>query len=193
MKRSSIILLSVLGFFVIMLFMAWSSYNGMVNAEEEVNKEFSNIQTQYQRRFDLVPQLVATVDMAAENEKQILTKVTQYRAGITEAKSAGDIEKLNGLGSDIKTAINFQMENYPQVGATAAFRDLQAQLEGTENRIAKARTDYNEKVMTFNKRIKRFPGNMFNSFFGFEAKEGFTVTNEAASEAVDVRKEFNRE
>ena len=192
MKRSSIILISVLAFIGIILIMAMTTYNGMVTADEKVNKSFEDIQTQYQRRFDLVPQLVATVDMAAENEKEILLKVTQYRAGITDAKTPADIDNLNGLGTDIKTAINFQMENYPQVGATAAFRDLQTQLEGTENRIAKARTDFNEAVRVYNTKIKRFPGNMFNSMYGFEQKEGFKITSEAATDAVDIRKEFDK-
>lgn len=192
MKRSSIILISVLAFIGIILIMAMTTYNGMVTADEKVNKSFEDIQTQYQRRFDLVPQLVATVDMAAENEKEILLKVTQYRAGITEAKTPADIDNLNGLGADIKTAINFQMENYPQVGATSAFRDLQTQLEGTENRIAKARTDFNEAVRVYNTKIKRFPGNLFNSMYGFEQKEGFKITTEAATDAVDIRKEFDK-
>lgn len=192
MNRSTIIKLGIFGFLGIVLIMAFTTYNGMVTAEEKVNKAFEDIQTQYQRRFDLIPQLVATVDMAAENEKEILTKVTQYRAGISDAKSPADIDKLNGLGTDIKTAINFQMENYPQVGATSAFRDLQSQLEGTENRISKARTDFNEAVRVYNTKIKRFPGNFYNSMYGFEAKEGFKITNEGAVDAVDVRKEFEK-
>jgi LemA protein len=182
------IVLGILGIIIIWMI---SAYNGMVSADAEVDKQFENIQTQYQRRMDLVPELVATVDMGAENEKEILTKVTQYRAGIGEAKSAEDIEKMEGLNQDIKTAINIAVEAYPQVRATDLYRDLQAQLEGTENRIAKSRTDYNSAVKDFNVRIKRFPGNFFNMFFGFEPREGFKA-KEGAEEPVDVRKEFER-
>ncbi|MBX7094243.1 MAG: LemA family protein [Flavobacteriales bacterium] len=192
MKKGTIILLSIVGFFVIILISMISTYNGIVSAEANVNQKFEDIQAQYQRRFDLIPQLVATVQMNAANEKDILTKVTQYRAGITDAKNAGDIEKMEPVAQDIRTALNFQMEAYPTLQSPAAFRDLQAQLEGTENRIAKARTDFNSAVKDYNIRIKRFPNNMFNAFFGFEPKVGFTITNAAAENPVDVRSEFKK-
>lgn len=192
MKKGTIILLSIVGFFVIILISMISTYNGIVSAEANVNQKFEDIQAQYQRRFDLIPQLVATVQMNAANEKDILTKVTQYRAGITDAKNAGDIEKMESVAQDIRTALNFQMEAYPTLQSPAAFRDLQAQLEGTENRIAKARTDFNSAVKDYNIRIKRFPNNMFNAFFGFEPKVGFTITNAAAENPVDVRSEFKK-
>ncbi|HRJ38986.1 MAG TPA: LemA family protein, partial [Flavobacteriales bacterium] len=94
MKRSTIILLSVAGVLFILVMWVRSMYNGIIETEGTVDQKFADIQTQYQRRFDLIPQLVATVQMNAENEKEIITKVTQYRAGITDAKNAGDIEKM---------------------------------------------------------------------------------------------------
>jgi len=153
MKRSTIILLSVAGVLFILVMWVRSMYNGIIETEGTVDQKFADIQTQYQRRFDLIPQLVATVQMNAENEKEIITKVTQeiitkvtqYRAGITDAKNAGDIEKMEPMARDIRTAINLQVEAYPNLKSPDAFRDLQAQLEGTENRIAKARSDYNEE------------------------------------------------
>ncbi|HAA00080.1 MAG TPA: LemA family protein [Flavobacteriales bacterium] len=191
MKRSTIILLSVAGVLFILVMWVRSMYNGIIETEGTVDQKFADIQTQYQRRFDLIPQLVATVQMNAENEKEIITKVTQYRAGITDAKNAGDIEKMEPMARDIRTAINLQVEAYPNLKSPDAFRDLQAQLEGTENRIAKARSDYNEAVRGYNVRIKRFPTNMFNAMFGFEPRESFKA-DEGSDKAVDVREEFGK-
>lgn len=191
MKRSTIILLSVLGGLLILALWMGSVYNGIVKAEAVVTNKFDDIQAQYQRRFDLIPQLVATVQMNAENEKEILTKLTQYRAGISDAQNAGDIEKMEPVAQEIRTAFNLQMEAYPNLKSPDAFRDLQAQLEGTENRIVKARTDFNEAVKNYNIRIKRFPNNMFNAMFGFEPREGFKST-EGADKPVDVRSEFKK-
>ncbi|MFN3343690.1 MAG: LemA family protein [Flavobacteriales bacterium] len=191
MKRSTIILLSVLGVLFILVMWVRSMYNGIIETEGTVDQKFADIQTQYQRRFDLIPQLVATVQMNAENEKEIITKVTQYRSGIADAKNAGDIEKMEPMARDIRTAINLQVEAYPNLKSPDAFRDLQAQLEGTENRIAKARSDYNEAVRGYNVRIKQFPTNMFNAMFGFEPRESFKA-DEGSNKAVDVREEFGK-
>jgi LemA protein len=189
------IILGLFGVFVLwFIFSAIGNFNRMVSASEQVDNKFADIQAQYQRRFDLIPQLVATVDMNAENEKEILTKVTQYRAGISDAVNAADIDKLEGLGTEIKSTFALQMEAYPTLKSPDAFRDLQAQLEGTENRIQKAREDFNSAVKNYNVLIQRFPGNMFNSMlgWGYEKKEGFKISTPEAEKPVDVRKEFSK-
>jgi LemA protein len=126
-------------------------YNRAIDYQEMVDAKWGDVQTTYQRRADLIPNLVNTVKGAAENEKEILTKVTNARAGIRSAKTPGEMELM---GKEINSAINLAFEAYPQIRSTDAFRDLQAQLEGTENRIAVARRSYNEAVQKYNRHIR---------------------------------------
>ena len=128
-----------------------STYNKAIDYQEIVEAKWGDVQTTYQRRADLIPNLVATVKGAAENEKEILTKVTNARAGIRSAKSPGEMELM---GKEINSAINLAFEAYPQIRSTEGFRDLQAQLEGTENRIAVSRRNYNDAVQKFNRHIR---------------------------------------
>lgn len=158
MKSNKWILpLSIIGgiLFIIFIFVSWggSVYDNAVNYQETVDAEWGNVQAAYQRRADLVPNLVATVKGAAENEGKILREVTQARAGIVNAKTPEDMELM---GRKINTAINLAFEAYPQIRSTQNFADLQAQLEGTENRIAVARRNYNEGVKNYNKHIRGF-------------------------------------
>lgn len=158
----------VLGLFVLLAYR--SSYNKAITYQEEVDKSWGDVGASYQRRADLVPQLVATVKGAANNEKEILTRVTEARAGIVKAKTPGDFEML---GKEINTAINLAFEAYPQIRSTQNFADLQSQLEGTENRIVKAREDYNESVKTYNSHIRGFFNSMFLNAETFPKKEAF--------------------
>jgi LemA protein len=164
------ILLVVFGFFM------WGTgvYDSAVKEQENVNESFSNVQAAYQRRADLIPSLVATVKGAAENEKGILTQVTQARAGIVGAKTP---EELDRAGKQINTAINLAFEAYPQIRSTENFQELQSQLEGTENRINVARQRYNETIKTYNSYVrgffKRFALNMFGGGEDFTARKGF--------------------
>lgn len=130
-----------------------SKYNQAVEYQETVDAEWGNVQTAYQHRADLIPSLVATVKGAAENERGILTEVTQARAGIVNAKNPEDMELM---GKKINTAINLAFEAYPQIRSTQNFSDLQSQLEGTENRISVARKRYNESVKDFNSLIRKY-------------------------------------
>src|SRR5690606_19290213 len=120
-------------------------------AQENVNAQFADVQATYQRRADLIPNLVATVQGAAENENKILREVTQARAGIVGAKTPEDLELA---GRKINTAINLAFEAYPQIRSTENFQDLQAQLEGTENRINVARQRYNDAVRNYNTYVR---------------------------------------
>jgi LemA protein len=170
MKKSYIIIGSIVAL-VLILFMTYrNSYNKAISYQEVVDEQWSNVGAQYQRRADLVPQLVATVKGAAANEKGILQGVTEARAGIVNAKTPEDMEMM---GKKINTAINLAFEAYPQIRSTENFQDLQAQLEGTENRIVKARADYNEAVKQYNAHIRGFFNSMFLNSSTFPKKEGF--------------------
>ena len=172
MKRSYIILGSI-ALLVIILFGTYrSSYNTAIDFQETVDQAWGNVQATYQRRADLVPQLVATVKGAAENEKGILVQVTQARAGIVNAKTPEDMEIA---GKKINTAINLAFEAYPQIRATENFSELQAQLEGTENRINKSRQDYNESIKAYNTHIRGFLNSMFLNAATFPKKEAFAA------------------
>ena len=189
MSKGLIIALSVIGAIVlsVLFFISWGTgiYDNAVAMQEEVNEKWSNVQTTYQRRADLIPQLVATVKGAAENERGILTAVTEARAGIVGAKTPEDLEVA---GKKINTAINLAFEAYPQIRSTENFSDLQSQLEGTENRINVARQDYNESIKGYNTYVrgffKRMALNMFGGGEDFSVRKGF----EASAGAQEVPK-----
>jgi LemA protein len=177
MKRGTIVLLGIIGgillLSLIVLFMYRGSYNTAISFQEDVDKSWGDVGASYQRRADLVPQLVATVKGAAANEKDILTKVTNARAGIVNAKTP---EEMEMFGKEINTAINLAFEAYPQIKSTENFATLQAQLEGTENRIAYDRKKYNEAVKNYNAHIRGFFNSMFLNSETFPKKEPFKET-----------------
>lgn len=167
----------ILGALLLLAVMIGGSYNGLVNSRTSVQKSFANVQTQYQRRADLVPNLVNTVKGAANFEQTTLTQVTQARAKATSitidpSKSTpAQLQQYQNSQGELSQALGRLLavsENYPQLQATQAFRDLQAQLEGTENRIAVARKDYNDASASYNARIQRFPTNVTAGLFGFD-------------------------
>ena len=163
MKKSFLKLTSI--FLLAVIFTSCGPYDQAVLLQEEVDESWGNVSAAYQRRADLVPQLVATVKGAAENEKEILVKVTQARPGIVNAETPED---MTMFGKEINTAINLAFEAYPQIRSTENFGALQAQLEGTENRINKARTDYNGTVKRYNTHIRGFYNSLVLSFFSEE-------------------------
>jgi len=178
MSKGLLTTLGIIGgiiLFVIFFFM-WGAgvYDRAVGQQEGVNEAWANVQAAYQRRADLVPNLVATVKEAAENERGILTEVTQARAGIVGATTP---EQLEAAGRRINTAINLAFEAYPQIRSTENFADLQEQLEGTENRINVARQNYNESVRGYNTYVRGFFKRMALSWFGggedFSVRKGF--------------------
>ncbi len=178
MSKTLITVLIVIGVIVVFVFgfFSWGTgvYDSAVKEQENVNESFSNVQAAYQRRADLIPSLVATVKGAAENEKGILTQVTQARAGIVGAKTPED---LDIAGRKINTAINLAFEAYPQIRSTENFQELQSQLEGTENRINVARQRYNETIKTYNSYVRGFFKKMALNMFGggedFTPRKGF--------------------
>jgi LemA protein len=184
MSRGLIIGLGIVGVIVVFVigFVMWGTgvYDKAVATQEEVNASWGNVQATYQRRADLIPQLVATVKGAAENERGILTAVTQARAGIVNAKTPEDLEIA---GRQINTAINLAFEAYPQIRSTENFQDLQAQLEGTENRINVARQNYNESIKGYNTYVRGFWKRMALNLFGggedFSVRKGFEASQNA--------------
>ena len=171
-------------------------YNSLVGLQELTEAAWSEIDNQYKRRFDLVPQLVATVKGAADFEKSTLESVTEARASVGRVQLPSGVPsnpaQLNaymqaqqGLGAALGRLFAVS-ERYPELRATQNFLSLQDQLEGTENRITVARRDYIEAVRTFNTDLRRFPGNMVAGFFGFEKAAQFTVSEaETAVPKVD--------
>ncbi len=160
--------------------MIGGQYNGLVTAEENVDGEWAKVETAYQRRFDLIPNLVETVKGYADFEKSTLTAVTEARAAAMGALRAagqdGEVGKFERANQNLGVAMGRffgYTERYPDLKANQNFRDLQAQLEGTENRIAVARDRYNEVVRNYNTKIKRFPGNIAAAVFGFDERDYF--------------------
>ena len=154
-------------------------YNTMVEQEENAITQWANVESSYQRRADLIPNLVNTVKGYAAHEKETLTEVMEARAKATSINidasklTAESIQAYQNAQSGISGALGKLMmvsERYPDLKANQNFLELQAQLEGTENRINVERNKYNEAVGSFNKTIKKFPNNMFNAMYGFEAK-----------------------
>lgn len=170
MKKGLIVLGVVAGLALIVFMMYRGSYNTAVNLQENVDEKWGDVGATYQRRADLIPQLVATVKGAAANEKGILTQVTEARAGIVNAKTPEDMDIM---GKKINTAINLAFEAYPEIRSTQNFSDLQTQLEGTENRIAVARQNYNGAVKEYNSHIRGFFNSMFLNSETFAKKSPF--------------------
>jgi LemA protein len=164
---------------VVFLWIA-SSYNGFISARGGVDNAWSQVQTQYQRRFDLVPNLVSTVKGAAKFEQSTLTAVTEARtkwmdSGADRGQQIAAAEQFDSALSRLLVTV----EAYPQLQATQAFRDLMTQLEGTENRISVARKDFNDAVLSFNVRVQRFPSMILARLFGFTAEPYFEAQEDA--------------
>src|ERR1700746_2850052 len=161
-----------------------TGYNSLVQASTTVDGSWAQVQTQYQRRADLIPNLVRTVEGAANFEKSTLTEVVNARASATKvtidpSKAPTDPEQLrqfeqaqNALTGSLGRLLAVS-ENYPQLRANKNFRDLQAQIEGTENRIAVARRDFNNSVQSYNARVRTFPTVIYAGWFGFQGKPYF--------------------
>ncbi|GAB3504543.1 LemA family protein [Emticicia fontis] len=192
MKRSTLIIIGVVLVFCVY---GCSSYNGLVNKDQEVNGKWANVQTQYQRRSDLIPNLVNTVKGAADFEKSTLTQVIEARAKATSMKISPDnltpenIQKFQAAQDQLSGALSrllVSVEKYPDLKANQNFLELQSQLEGTENRIGVARNDFNTSVQAYNSSALSFPTVIFAKIFGFD-KKGFFQASDAAQSAPTVK------
>ena len=183
MKPIYVVLAAIAGILLIAFLGYYNLYNSAIRLQEGVNEKWSNVQSAYQRRADLVPNLVNTVKGAAKNEQEILTQVTQARAGIVNAKTPEDLELM---GKKINTAINLAYEAYPQIRSTENFKGLQIQLEETENKIKRERDLYNEAIKEYNTHVRGFFASMFLNAEKFPVKEGFKAAT-GAENAPDVK------
>ncbi|NCC09239.1 MAG: LemA family protein [Bacteroidia bacterium] len=179
MNKSLIISLAVIA---ILVFWAISSYNGLVTMEENVNSQWANVETQYQRRADLIPNLVSTVKGYAKHEKETLEGVIAARSQATQIKvdpndltpeKLAEYQKAQGAVTSALGKLLAITENYPDLKANQNFLELQAQLEGTENRITVARKNFNDAAQGYNTSIRKFPKSMFAGLFGFEKRAYF--------------------
>lgn len=198
MKKSTITIIAIVGVLAVIVLWGIGVNNKLVTQEENVSKAWSNVENVYKRRMDLIPQLVNTVQGAANYEKSVLTEVTNARAGVqqtqvdpsqlSEQQIAAYQKAQDNLTKALANTIKVTVERYPELTATQGFRDLQTQLEGTENRIAVERGKFNEAVQAYNTKLRRFPTSLIAGMLGFEKKGYFTAPEEAA-EPVNV--EFN--
>jgi LemA protein len=187
MKKSTIILLSVFGAIVIIGLMVFGwltgTYNSLVKSDEGINQAWAQVQNQYQRRLDLIPNLVEVVKGYAAHEKEVFEKVAEARSSVGKIQVTPEIlnnsqlfqkfqEAQNAMGSWLSRLLAVA-ENYPQLKANENFLQLQSQLEGTENRIAVERMKFNQVVQEFNVKVRTFPTSMLAGMFGFSQKQYF--------------------
>ena len=177
-------------------------YNSLVSQEENVNSAWAQVENQYQRRADLIPNLVNTVKGSADFEKSVLTEVTDARSKVGQTKITADdlndpekFQQFQNAQDQLSSAISrllMVVENYPQIKSNENFLQLQAQLEGTENRISVERKRFNEAVQTDNTSIRKFPTIITAKIFGFQEKQYFQ-SREGSEEAPDVKFDFKKE
>jgi LemA protein len=189
MKKLAIILgvLAVIGIaIVIAIAIAGASYNGLVKLSQATDSQWAQVQNDYQRRADLIPNLVSTVSGAANFEKSTLTEITQARASVGQVKidpntaptdpaKLAAFEQAQGQLTSALSRLMVVVERYPDLTATENFRELQAQLEGTENRIAVSRRDFNQAVQAYDTAIKSFPTVFYAAALGFQPKPYFNA------------------
>jgi len=162
-----------------------SSYNKFVNLEEDVNQAYAQVENQLQRRLDLIPNLVSTVKGFASHEKGIISDIADSRARLAGAKGPEEQAVANTELSGALSRLLVVVENYPNLKANENFTKLMDELAGTENRLGVARKDYNDQVAKFNRQVKKFPGKIVASIFGYDEKEYFKA-DAAANEVPNV-------
>lgn len=182
MKSKNLGLIVIVVLLVVFGGCACSGYNGIVNEDENVKNSWANVQSAYQRRSDLIPNLVSTVKGAADFEKTTLTQVIEARSKATSVNISADnltpenLQAFQQAQSQVSGSLGRLLavaEAYPDLKANANFQNLQTQLEGTENRINVARNDFNTTVNSYNVKVRSFPMNIFAGMFGFKAKPPF--------------------
>ncbi len=181
-KKGLIILVAVIAVVGIIIGFLVGTYNGLVEAEAEVQNREAQIQVQLQRRADLIPNFVATVKGYSDYEQETFTAVTNARAAVANADTAGEMADAEAqLNGAIDVWVNAVTEAYPELKANEQYIALQDELAGTENRVAQARNNYNEAAKEYNVSVRRFPKNIFASMFGFDEVELFEADESASS------------
>ncbi len=195
MSTKTIGLIVILGAILVFGGCACTGYNGLIGQDENVKKSWNNVQSEYQRRTDLIPNLVNTVKGAANFEQQTLVQLVEARAKATSVNISADnltpekLAEFQQAQAQVSSGIGRLLavvENYPELKANQNFQALQAQLEGTENRIKVARNDFNAAVQEYNVKVRSFPMNLLAGMFGFKAKEGFKA-DPGSERAPDVK------
>ncbi len=195
MKKGTTAIIIIAAIAVILFFWVKGAYNGLVKADEQVSAAWAQVENVYQRRADLIPNLVATVKGYAEHESSTLESVMAARARATQmtvdasdlnAESIAEYQDAQGELSQALGRLLMITENYPDLKANQNFRDLQAQLEGTENRIATERMKFNETARAYNTMVRSFPKNIIASMFNFDTK-GYFKAEEGAETAPEVK------
>jgi len=199
MKKGCLISIIVVAILAVVVLSAvvWGTkvYNGMVTMQESVTSQWGNVQTSYQRRSDLIPNFVSTVKGAANFEQTTLTQVIEARAKATSvtidptkmtAENMQQFQQAQGQVSSALGRLMVVMEQYPELKATQNFRDLQIELEGTENRISVERRKFNEVALVYNTYIRKFPQTFFAGMFGFQIKPYFEASS-GAEKAPEVK------
>ena len=178
----------ILGIVVLVVLWGFSSYNGLVSLNEGVKTQWANVETVYQRRLDLIPNVVNTVKGITKQEQEVFIKLAEARANYLNAKQAGTVDEqnsnlqlLNQTLSQARIQLLALAENYPQLKSADAFRDLISELEGSENRVAVERNRYNEIVKNYNIRIRRIPTNIVAALTGFGQYKLFEADAGAAT------------
>ncbi len=173
LKTGHKVLIGVGIFIVLVALWAMVSYNGLVSADETINEKWANVQSAYQRRADLIPNLVATVKQYTNYEGDVLTKITEARASVGKASNP---QELAAAGQQMDSALSRLLvvaENYPDLKANENYLSLQDELAGTENRVKVERDLFNKAVKEFNIKVRRFPTSIMASWGGFETKQSF--------------------
>lgn len=195
MKSRNLVLIVILAAILILGGCGCGSYNGLVQQDESVKNSWNKVQSDYQRRADLIPNLVNTVKGEANFEQTTLTNVIQARASATQIKvdpndlTPEKVQQFQAAQGQLSQALGRLLavsEAYPNLRANDAFRGLQAQLEGTENRIKTSRNDFNDQVQVYNTKVRSFPTNIFANMMGFRPRVGFTA-DAGADKAPEVK------
>ena len=178
MKGRSLIV--VIGIIVVLGFMLVGSYNNLASMDEGVTSAWAQVENVLKRRADLIPNLVNTVQGYASHEEEVLTNITNARAGLTSANSPGEFAEANAEFEAAMTSLNIVVENYPDLKANQNFLELQAELASTENKISTERMRYNDAVRKLNTTIRRFPTNIIAGMFNYESREYFEINAQDA-------------
>lgn len=193
MKTRNTGLFVILGIVVVLFFWGCSAYNGLIGVDQEVKSKWGNVETNYQRRTDLYNSVIKTIEGSANFEKSTLREVVAARAKATsinvDINDPASLEAYQQAQAGLQSSFSKLLavvENYPDIKTTAAFRDFQTQIEGTENRINVARQDFNASVQNYNLRVKRFPNNIFAGLFGYTEKP-FYKSDAGSQNAPDVQ------